>query len=421
MVQDYIFVEGDLNPKYATSVPSPRFEIDSSSPGQYDLVILKAGLDDAGRYICTDEIGFGEKVYVELVIVASRVLCDISSEKARRENDKKYDLTGQLNGPLLRCGVAFVSNIRPSVKWVVEGQRLRSSEWREMTTEVRKVGVVESADWWTAGVGVAASDSSWFRCEVSFARNKTATSLAVVGINSDTTGLECTVQRDGLIATRNVWISSPGEANLVIQLGDVLTCLDNGQTFYPSASYSWLNLEDNGLTVGSRLKLSVGGAYRYACTASNGTHSRSRNVTITVRSSSQADSVSAVDEQNGNEMQRILALRHTVILIAVSLSLVVIVTISGALIAVLNCRRRREKYKPMRKLQLFASHTPTQSSIVSTSTTTIPQSQTVESLTDVFPVVITYETGCYEKLMKSSDGMQQPPPLYDRLYSASRQ
>jgi hypothetical protein len=426
-----IFDEGHLIPEFPT-LPSPRFEIDSSSPGQYDLVVLKADSGHAGQYICADEIGRAraERVYVELVIVTSLVSCDIITEKSHSENDNKYGITGQPSDPhmLLHCGVNFVGNVRPSVKWIdAEGQLLISPVWQQMTTEVRKVGVVESADWWTAGMGVPAVDSvgSWFRCYVNFTRNKTTTNLTVETSNRDTTRLECTVQRDGLVATRNVWISSPGESNLEIQLGDMVTCLDDGRTFYPNASYSWLNLEDRVTrTIGSRLELTVAGTYRYACTASNGTHSRSRNVTITVRSTSQEQTsvVSAVDERNSKDLQGMSSaesgfLGHTLILTAVPL--IVMMIISCALIAVLTCKccRRREQYKPMRKLQLHASHSPTQSSAISTSTTTVPQ--TVESLTEVFPVVVTSEPGCYESLMRPSDNLQEPPPLYERLFSAS--
>ena len=57
----------------------PRFSVDRQpDQGKYDLVISRVQSSDAGLYICMDDAGLGEKLFIyQLYVVSGMYLCAV--------------------------------------------------------------------------------------------------------------------------------------------------------------------------------------------------------------------------------------------------------------------------------------------------------------------------------------------------------
>ena len=53
--EEFLFHAGDLNYKY-----QDRYYIDSSTRGQYDIIIKQVEINNGGLYICTERGNFGD-------------------------------------------------------------------------------------------------------------------------------------------------------------------------------------------------------------------------------------------------------------------------------------------------------------------------------------------------------------------------
>jgi hypothetical protein len=119
----------------------------------------------------------------------------------------------------------------------------------------------------------------------------------------------------------------------------------------------------------------------------------------TMTSEEQAIIAPAVDGRNRKDLQWM----QPFILILVGSSvfvLIVIVTVVCMVNKVHRCHRTSELYKPMQ-------------SVSSINADSVKLS--VASLSKVLPFMVILEPGCYEKLRRSADCMQEPPVLCERF------